>query len=492
MSTDHGVNIDEQPTGVKPPVQISAGLAVYFGVAPINSVDLTNVNKPVLCATLADFEAAFGALTHDFSWTLHEAASAHFEVYSVGPIVCVNILDPNDTYHVAIATDELHQLVSGTVQLHLYVGNDAPLLGIIESTVVVKNQSKSITYVLGTDYTLAFDANGFLVLTTISTGAITASELLSISFDYLDPSGVTADDVIGGYAAGVYTGLEVIDQVYPTLRLVPGMILAPQRSQTPTVAARMAVKAAAVDGAFRCQAVCDLSTDKSVIPTSADAPAWKVNNGFTSVDMVACWPKQKNGTDVYHASTVYACVANVTDAAVDGVPYKSPSNKAVIGTSAVLDDGTTVLLTRDQANALNAQGIVTLLNGFNGWKLWGNRTAGYPASTDPKDTWIPIRRMFNWIGNTIILTTDANIDDPINRRLIDLVVGTITSFINGLIAQEALVDGSIQFLTADNPTTDLANGIVTWDVSLTPPSPGQQLNFKLQYDPTALAALFAA
>jgi phage tail sheath protein FI len=486
----HGVSITEQSTGVKPPVSVSPGLPVYVGTAPINSVDLTNVNKPKVANTLAEFEAAFGALSDDFdSWTLHEAAKAHFSVYSVAPIVCINLLDPENPAHVASATGESHQLVKGSVQLQVYGGPDAPLLGILKASVVVKYAAVAKT--LGTDYTLAFDADGFLVVTRVSTGSIPADDsVITADFDYLDPSAVTSDDVIGGYSAGTYTGIEVIEQVYPALRLVPGFLLAPKYSSIPEVAARLQVKAASIDGSFRAMALTDLSTDPGDIATYADAPAWKTDNGFTAVDSAPCWPKFKNGSDVYHLSTIVACIANVTDAAHAGIPFASPSNKAAIGTSAVLDDGTEVLLTRPQANTLNDQGIVTVLNGFNGWKLWGNRTGAYPGDTDPKDAFIPIRRMFNWIENTIILTTDQNVDEPGNRRLIDSVNGTIQSFLNGLVAAQALVAGTIEFRTDENPVTDLSDGKIRWHVTLTPPSPGQELDFIVEYDPSALSALF--
>lgn len=486
----HGVTIQEVPTGVKPPVRVTPGLPVYTGTAPVNSVDLTNVNKAKLCETLADFVDQFGPLSDDFdSWTLHEAAKAHFSVYGVAPIVCINVLDADNPAHVASATGESHQLVKGKVQLQVYGGPDAPLLGVIESSVVVKEGVSSKA--LGTDYTLAFDDDGFLVVTRVSTGSISSdTAVLLIDFDYLDPSGVTANDVIGGYSSGLYTGIEVVEQVFPALRLVPGLLLAPKYSQIPEVAAKLQTKASAINGSFRAMALVDLSTDPADIPTYADAGAWKTDNGFDSVDGAPCWPKVKNGSDVYHLSTVVACVANQTDAAHDGIPYASPSNKALVGTSAVLDDGTEVLLTRSQANDLNAQGIVTALNGFNGWRVWGNRTGGYPGTTDPKDSFIPIRRMFDWIANTIILTTDVNVDEPGNRRLIDGVQGTISAFLNGLVAAGALVDGVIEFRSDENPVTDLADGKIRWHLTLTPPSPAEELDFVLEYDPSALSALF--
>ena len=195
----HGVTIDEVPTGVKPPVSISAGLPVYFGTAPINSVDLTNVNKPKLCETLADFVTQFGPLSSDFaSWTLHEAATAHFSVYSVAPIVCINVLDPNNAYHVGILTGEANVLVNGSVQLEIY-GASGPLLGILQSTVVVRKGSTLMT--LGVDYTLAFDANGYLVVTIVVGGRLGASDTILVDFHYLQPSGVTANDVIGAPGA---------------------------------------------------------------------------------------------------------------------------------------------------------------------------------------------------------------------------------------------------------------------------------------------------
>src|SRR6185295_3368556 len=191
----HGAQVEETPTGVKPAVQISAGLPVYIGTAPISSVDLTNVNKPKLCTKLDEFEAAFGPLSDDFaSWTLHEAAKAHFEAYEVASIVCINVLDPTNSRHFAVVTHESHQLVDGEVQLQVYGGPDALMLGIIESTVVVKNQTFSTTYTIGSDYTLAFDDDGFLVVTRVSTGRIGASDIIMADFHYLDPSGVTTDD----------------------------------------------------------------------------------------------------------------------------------------------------------------------------------------------------------------------------------------------------------------------------------------------------------
>jgi len=389
----HGIEVQETPTGARPAAQSEPGLATYVGNAPINATaDLTNVNKPKLITSEADFVTQFGPIPRDQAigslglagWTLLEAAKAHFRTYGIGPIVCINVIDPDDADHVSTATNQDHQLVDGAVQLQVYGGADLPLVGVIKSTVVVKRHDEAVTYVLGTDYTLAFDDDGYLVVSVVDAGAIADDAVISVTFDYLDPSGVTNADIIGGYAGGAYTGLEVIEQVVPQLKKVPGLIVVPQYSQAPTVAARMAAIAASINETFPCLALTDLSTDEGEIPTFAEAAAWKSDNGYTSKYQLALWPKVKWGDDVYHASTIEACRINLTDSENAGIPYASPSNKAVSVSATVLDDGTEVFLTKPQANTLNDAGICTFRNGLGGWVTWATGPPRTRRTTTPR------------------------------------------------------------------------------------------------------------
>lgn len=486
----HGVNVSEVPTGARPPVRVTSTLPVYTGTAPINMGDLTAFNKPLVFYTLAEAQAALGALVPSSKWkdwTLHEAINAHFLVHEVAPIVCINVLDPTNARHYALVTGAVHLIgTDGSVALQTYGAPDEAVLGILPSTVVIKKAG--VAKALGVDYTLSFNDTGAMVVTVIEGGALSAGNTITADFRYLDPSGVTGADVIGGFSNGAYTGLEVIEQVYPSLRLVPGLLLAPKYSQLPTVAARLAVIAGGINGSFRAHALVDLSTSASDIAYYGAAAAWKTNHGFNAIDETPCWPLFKSGDDVYHLSTLVACVLGVNAAANDGVPMASPSNKGLIGTAAALDDGTQVLLPKPAANALNAQGIVTALNGFNGWKVWGNRTGIYPGSTDPKDAFIPIRLMFNWIQNTIVLTADRDVDEPGNRRLVDGVLGTIGSWLNGLVQRGALARGDIEFRGDDNPATDISDGILRFHITASPFPPAEQLDFIVEFDPNALAS----
>ena len=156
----------------------------------------------------------------------------------------------------------------------------------------------------------------------------------------------------------------------------------------------------------------------------------------------------------------------------------------------VLKNGKEVWLAPDQAAYLNGEGIVTALNFIGGWKAWGNRTSIYPSVTDPKDAFIPLRRMFNWIGNTLTLTFWQKVDFPVNRRLVETILDSANIWLNGLSARQFILGGRIEFREDENPTTDLMDGIIRFHVYVTPPTPAREIDFILEYDPEYLKTLF--
>ena len=125
---------------------------------------------------------------------------------------------------------------------------------------------------------------------------------------------------------------------------------------------------------------------------------------------------------------------------------------------------------------------MTAHNFNNGWKAWGNRTAAYPGITDIKDSFIPTRRMFDWVGNTLILTFWQKIDNPMNKRLIETVVDSANLWLNGLTAQGVLLGARVEVLKDENPVTDLMDGIIKFHVYMTPPSPAREIDFIQEID----------
>ncbi|KEQ22308.1 phage tail sheath family protein [Paenibacillus tyrfis] len=478
MAYKHGVYINEIPTSITPTVA-SDIIPVVFGTAPVNlSKRQAPVNEPVLCYTYAEAVEALG-YSGDWSFTLCEFMYSYFALYGASPAILVNVLDP--------ATDKTAVPASDVT----LVKDSATLTqGILKPSVVVKNSDGSTTYVLGTDYETNFDAAGNLVIQRLPSGQIAANAKLKVNYDKLNPSGVTAADIIGGIDAnGKPTGLELLDQIFPRFRLVPGSVLAPGYSTDSTVAAVMAAKASNINGNFKAMALVDIPTN--TVTKYADAPAWKENNNYTSPFQIVGYPKLALGDKQFHLSTQLAGVMAATDGANGGVPYKSPSNQNFQANGAELADGTPVFLGPDQGAYLNGNGIVTALNFIGGWKAWGNRTGTYPGTTDPKDSFIPIRRMMNWIENTIVLSTWQYVDSPITRRLIEAITGSLNLWLNGLSAQGYILGGRVEFLAAENPNTAIMDGTVKFHVYVTPPSPAREIDFIVEYDAKYLSALTA-
>ena len=139
---------------------------------------------------------------------------------------------------------------------------------------------------------------------------------------------------------------------------------------------------------------------------------------------------------------------------------------------------------------LNGQGVVTAIN-EGGWHVWGNRTSCYPGNTDVKDSFIPIRRMFCWLNNTLITTFWNKIDNPMNKRLISTIVDSANIWLNGLTAKGALLGGRVEFREDENTTTELMDGIIRFHVHLTPPAPARDIEFVMEYDPGYISALFS-
>ncbi len=484
MAYKHGVYISEVPTSIVPPVNTSAGIPVVFGTAPINlATNPAPVNKPVLCYTYQEAVQQFGFTKNWDKFTLCEFIYSQFALFAAAPVVLVNVLD--SATHKATVSPKAVNMADGVAKI--------PEDGVLLNTLTVKLETSGVELIKGTDYVAAFDDEGHVVITRLSTGTIPTNQAsVHVGYNKLDPSLVDSSDIIGGVDinTGSYEGLELVNQVFPSFRLVPGQILAPGWSNEPAVAAVMVAKASNINGHFKAMALVDVPTDE--VKNYTNVAAWKNDNNYMSLRQMVCWPKLKLGDDIFHLSTQLAGAICRTDAENDDVPYTSPSNKLLQCNGAVVTDGTEVTLGLDQASYLNGQGVVTALNFIGGWKAWGNRTGVYPAVTDPKDAFIPIRRMFDWISNTLVLTYWQKVDFPANRRLIESIIDSANIWLNGLTARQFILGGRVEFNQDENLATDLMDGIIKFHVYLTPPSPAREIDFVVEYDPKYLQTLFAA
>lgn len=480
MSYSHGVYVSEVPTQITPPVTAAGFLPVVVGTAPVNLASNPKVNEPVLCYSYPEAVAALGYSDDYENYTLCEQIYAQFALFGVAPVVFINVLDP--AVHKTSVTAQAVTLSDGTVEI--------ADLGVLPETLVVKSSDGVTTHVLGTDYLAAFNDDGKIVISRIVDGDIaTDSTELQVDFDKLDPSAVTSSDIIGGVDVnGVSTGLELINEIFSRFRISPTHAAAPGYSTDPAVRAVGVAKMRLINNNFRGQWLGDIPTDS--VTQYADVAAWKNSNNYTAEHEVACWPKVKLGNNQFHLSTQVLCIIGQKTASNDGILNVTPSNESLQADSSILADGTEVFLQWPQANLLNGQGIVTALNHIGGWKAWGNRTAAYPANSDPKDSFIKVRGFQNWLANTLILTFWQKVDGDLDRRQVESITDSGNIFLNSLVASNDLLGGRIEFLPADNSTVDLLDGKATFRVYQAASVPNRVIDFILEYDADYLETLF--
>ena len=409
-------------------------------------------------------------------YTLCQTMYATNSIYQVSPVVYINVLDP------ARHKKSLEEAQYPVSQMQAVI----PVEGVLINGLTVKNAEGSTALTLNTDYTAAFNSDGHLVLTLIEGGAGASAENLTVSGEQIDPSAVTKTDIVGAYdpLTGKETGAEVIRQVFPKLGIVPGLLLAPGWSQEPEVGIALAAKAANINGVFKAMALLDLDTTKAKKYT--DTKKVKEDSGFTSPYCYPLWPCDKVGDLILAKSAVVGALVSYVDASNDDVPSNSPSNTLLGVTGQCLADGTEVTLDQDQGSTVNEYGVTTAIN-MNGWRLWGNYTGAYPASTDAKDIWFPVRRMFNWQGNTFIQTYFSKVDDPMNTVLIESVVDS-ENIRCAAYAPDKWAGAEIEYRADDNPTTDILAGKMTFRQRIAPYTPAQEIENILSYDTAMLAS----
>lgn len=477
----HGVYNTEQDTSLTAPIQGSAGLQVIFGTAPIHLSDDPEkaANTLKLCYSFKECQQAVGYSDDFDKFTLCQSIDACFRVFNVAPIILVNVLDPNNSNH---TTTNAAASVDVSDGVAIY-GEEYVLL----NTLTVKNGET--TLVAGTDYEAAHNEDGAVVITLISQAA-QAAESLTVSSKSLNPAGVTPADIVGGVnvATGAETGMELIRRIYPTLGMVPGLLLAPGWSHNAVVAAALQAKTEAINGTFACNAYLDIAASAAGAVVYTGVKTAKENLGAVSNHAAAFWPMCAVGEKKYYMSAVAAALTAYNDAQNADVPYESPSNKSLRITSTILADGTVVALDQQQANdVLNANGVITAINA-DGFKLWGNNTAAYPSTTDPKDRWLAVRRFFDWDGNNFIRTYLQKVDKPGNPRLIQSIVDSQNIVGNGYVARDYCAGYRVEFRKDENPATNLLNGHLTVHTFLAPYIPAEYIENIREYDVSALTA----
>jgi len=165
-----------------------------------------------------------------------------------------------------------------------------------------------------------------------------------------------------------------------------------------------------------------------------------------------------------------------TDAA-RGV-WKAPANEALRGIVRLEND-----VTNGEQDLLNPDGVNCIRSfGSYGTKIWGARTL---AKTDPSWRYINVRRLFNFVEESIQRGTQWAVFEPNDFDLWQRVKRNITSFLRGLWTQGALVGATPEqafYVLCDasnNPASSVDEGKLIVEIGLAPVKPAEFVIFRI-------------
>jgi hypothetical protein len=295
-----------------------------------------------------------------------------------------------------------------------------------------------------------------------------------------DPSKVGAADIIGTTKGdGTRTGLMAMLDVKPTYGFAPKQLIAPGYTGLTGVMGQLD----SIATKLRAIAYVDAATGLS--PAQAIA-ARSTTLNTSSKRIMICYPAVKavdgSGNTVLRPMSQFVAGACAAKDIEKGY-WWSPSNtemKGVVGLERPID-GSFQDINAD-LNLLNAAGIMTTYSGYGtGYRVWGNRSAAYPGSSDP-DTFMAVRRTADVIEESLELACFQYVDAPITQALVDQILDDANAFLRVLIGRGAVVDGKAFFDAAKNPSSQLAGGHLTLGYRFMPPAPLERLTFEAYLD----------
>ena len=481
-----GVHVFEKATSVQTPKVATVGIPFVVGTAPVQSAAKpAKSNVPVL---VTSWDEAVEKLGFSYDWesyTLCEFMYSHLQLFGAQPVIFCNINDPASMKREEAAADY-------TVADHRVAVSVDAIADTIKVSVTEGAGETAATRALerDTDYSILYDRDDtdtyVCIVELLEDGSAYNAETVSVAYSAADPKTATVADVVDGVAQ--------VDACLTAVGLVPDLIAAPGWSHNTVVAAVMATKAAAINGLFKGKAVIDADSGEDGVTEYSQLSGYKNKNNFVDVDQIICWPMVQLGDYRFHLSTQLCGLMATVDAGNRGIPYESPSNKNLKMDACVLKDGTPVNLTWNQVDLIaGSWGVVTAVNFLDsGWVAKGNYTACYPGNTDVKDQFIPVSRMFDFIGNTLIRTFWSKLDKPMTPALRDSILQTCNIWLGGLTGGGYLYGARAEMLAEENPLTSLLDGIITLHIYNAPPVPAQEIDFILEYDVSYMETALAA
>jgi hypothetical protein len=157
--------------------------------------------------------------------------------------------------------------------------------------------------------------------------------------------------------------------------------------------------------------------------------------------------------------------------------WKAPANEVLRGIMNV-----ELKVTRGEQELLNPIGVNVIRPfGTRGIRVWGART----LSSDPSWRYVNVRRLFNFIEQSIENGTQWVVFEPNDLDLWQRVKRTISAFLVGLWRQGALVGATPEqafFVKCDeetNPPESVDEGRLVVEIGIAPVKPAEFVIFRI-------------
>jgi uncharacterized protein len=293
------------------------------------------------------------------------------------------------------------------------------------------------------------------------------------------PARIGAEDYVGDAAQRTgFAGLEAVEEI--TMLSVPDLMAAYQQGLIDQEGVK-AVQLAMISH-------CELMGDRLAIldpPPGLNAQQvkeWRVEKaGYDSKQAALYWPWVKvldpsSGQNIFVPPSGHMAGVWARSDATRGV-HKAPANEVVRGAIQIETN-----ITRAEHDLLNPNGI-NAIRSFpgRGIRVWGART----LSSDPAWRYINVRRLFNYIEESIMNGTQWVVFEPNDYDLWQRIRRTISAFLvlqwrdGALFGQTAGDSFYVKCDDETNPAEAIDAGQVTCEIGIAPVKPAEFVIFRL-------------
>ena len=534
LNFHHGIEtvlIPDQAPPIKTAKSSIVGLVGTAGKGPVNI-------PTIIAGSRRKAVSVFGEYHLD-GFTIPESFDAMFDNGQV-TVVAVNVCDPdvhntdvegeeitlNTKTHKAKAAKPFHRTLtlSNTAKVtKKFVDNTFKIPDYITVQAI---KIGNTTYVLTDDYTVGAAVNGEKTITRNGDGDIPAGaevvlvyeyepgfdvnvdfvhnsdegsvfrpvigshilpgSVLTVDYNYVDPTKVTSLEIIGAITNQSATGLQALVSAPAKVKLKPRILIAPRFTELYSATNANGViqelnQAAAALGA---RVVCDapnLDRDSAIAHAS-----------FFSGDEDRVYMHNPDVADAVIEQPAAARIAGHIAVMDNQVGFwHSPSNRQINGVLAISKDLTFGLLdTESDTNLLNSLGVATTVF-EQGFRLWGNRQTNLQH--------LSVQRIADMITEAIAVSHIWAVDRNITVGLVEQIIESIKAYLRLLEAIGALTpnpnpeDEQFNDAWADpelNTPEMVAEGNLFIDYRFNPPFPAEHIHFRAHITRKYITSIF--